>query len=251
MKNHYPDTFSAEKIRAHGAIISLCLNGHKASFKPVVGEWTSPGPGHELKFYPRYAYRAHSAVTHEVVWTSLATSLATDFPPLLRTVPDSFPQESVRRYGAVIQHYLRGGLIRWRSPGLSDWQYPDRKSRIFFIASNDYEIIEDRKGPHPVEKCNCEMCESVKRPLDLTKITLPIPPGWTLEDKPVKPPLGADPEFIWIEKRVSELRKAIIRQLNREEEPDWSLVEAWITETLKHKAWLKEYFWKGKNETNQ
>lgn len=50
----------------------------------------------------------------------------------------------------------------------------------------------------------------------------------------IKPPLGIEPRYIWLEKRIVALRHAIGRQYLREdfEDKDYTLIYAWFAELI-------------------
>lgn len=210
-------SFSFEAIKAHGEVIQYFLRGGSIQYRADDGEaWGATTSGGFFEFLPTSQYRVAIVESPQPV--------PGEGFRLLTKGEDIKVGDEFYRHGVWIQRTIVTESQDY-SPAI---HYPHRR----------------RTGPHPVENCACEIC-SDERTQEVAayakqKMETLAPPPFVGQTVP-KPPLGCEPEYIWVEKRIAELRSAVSRQImySSAENINWRLVANWSAEILERKEQLE------------
>lgn len=244
MKN---DRVNARQVLAHGKAIQACLNGALVSVKnQVSGKWEPFSSNWQFyAFSEDFSYRTKVDPDAPAIESPALGNTAFD-PELPNNYWDhEFTFEQVKAHGAVIQYFLRGGTTQWASE--IEGPYHDMTNDYVYAWNSDfyYRIAQvaapvPPKTSHPVEKCGCEICsdERQQETASFQKAQALMPPPFITQT--VKPPLGIEPEYIWVAKRIRDLQNAVHRQLNEAGyDPDYRLVAQWSAEIVERQEQLE------------
>lgn len=238
---------SALQVLAHGKALQACLNGALVSVKNrVTGKWEPYSSNWQcFCFSEEFSYRTKTDPGAPAIESPAFGNTAFD-PELPETYRDfEFTFEQVKAHGAVIQYFLRGGTTEWSSDVLGPYNTMTNDCVYAWKENVYYRIAQSLPTPPPqTGPCACDICadestQEVARYAKQKMETLAPPPfvGQTVP----KPPLGCEPEYIWVEKRIAALRSAVSRQImeSSAESINWRLVANWSAEILERKEQLE------------
>lgn len=206
-------SFSFDAIKAHGEVIQYFLRGGSIQYRADDGEgWGPTTTGGFFEFLPTAQYRV---------------AIVESPQPIL---PDGY------------RLLKNGEEIR-----ISDEFYRDGKWVVRTIITEPQKYNTAIYYPHRRKlECGCDICsdERVQETASFMQQNmqhLSPPPGWKFESTVPKPPLGVDPEYIWVSNRISALRAAVSRQIMEcsSENINWRLVANWSAEILERKEQLE------------
>lgn len=228
---------TAEQAMAHGGAIQQCLNGALMSVQKKNGEWEPfTGSWEYFSFSSDFSYRTKMSPSAPAIVSPATTNetVGRDVPP--HYAGKSFSFATIKAHGRVIEWFLRGGSIQYRSDEGERWGLATSGGYFEFIPTSQYRIAE--------EACKCAICsEKLDETAAFAKMAatcsepLPVPP----KTQAIKPPLGVMPEYIWVENRIAALRAAVSRQIMESpaESINWRAVANWSAEILERKEQLE------------